>query len=367
MPEELSADVQLELLELLAGEFGSTVANDEVELAISEAGYHPDILGKFSDHSLFAKYGDKHVFTYDFVFDYLCASILLKWFRGDDNVRIAKNVLTLCAGQPGNLLEAAADLIRSVCGADWVSVGRRRFLSAFRAGAGNVDDKSLAGYFHLIFTMAKTEAQRASRVERLLAVFGERGSPEFLDLYLEGSLDHVDLRGIRFRNVRFGDIEFVHCDLDGSTEFIGCRFQGRTFFDNCKVSGPINVDRCALTAQARSSLQRLSVHGVDPKITRQQIEEAITYVLRKFHRGEGVKTVKEEGVRGSLKNEYAFGDRVIDELIKSDTIERIRVGTSKILKLKDKTSVFQMLHNNYWRGALEKARDSLLDRLERQS
>ena len=118
-----------------------------------------------------------------------------------------------------------------------------------------------------------------------------------------------------------------------------------------------------MTAQARSTFQRFMVPGVDKRILPYQIEEAIVYVLRKFHRGVGIKTCKEEGIRGSLKNEYGFGDEVIEELVKAQVIERFRHGTLEMLRVKAKGDVFQFFNNNYRRGAIRAAYDALVEQL----
>ena len=116
-----------------------------------------------------------------------------------------------------------------------------------------------------------------------------------------------------------------------------------------------------LTPQVRSTFQRFKVNGIDKRIIPDQIDQAIHYILRKFHRGVGIKTCKEEGIRGSIKNEYGFGDEIVDQLVKSGVLERFQVaGTVPMLRVKAKGDVFQFFNNNYRRGTVRSAYEALV-------
>lgn len=183
MPAEMTAEKQISILELLAGEFGNQISDDDVQLAFAESGIDPDLRVKIVDHSLIRRHGKRYAFTFDFVYDYLRSSILLKWLKGSVNETTVKNVLVACAEQPGNLLDGAADLIRSACGDGWVELARGRF-SELRIYKGQqYDDKRQAGFFHVALALVKRDVQRATRVEKLLSVFGDPTSRRFSDLY----------------------------------------------------------------------------------------------------------------------------------------------------------------------------------------
>jgi hypothetical protein len=120
-----------------------------------------------------------------------------------------------------------------------------------------------------------------------------------------------------------------------------------------------------MSVQARSAFQLEQVHGVDNRLTTEQIEEAVRFVLRKFYRGAGGKSVMEENIRGSAKSSYAFGDEVIDQLVKYRVLERFQSATCHNLKVMAKGDVYEYLSNNYKRGKLKQAYDDLVRHLVR--
>ncbi len=161
LPAEFTSEAQLNLLETLAAQFGNSILEEDVELTISDARIAQDTRAKLADHHLLARRGHEYVFTYSFVFDYLRASVLLKWLQGKTDNSAVTNILVDSAGQPGNLLDGAADLIQSVCGEDWISLGRQRFIDLFKSGTTPKDPRCQAGFFHIFSTLAKRESLRA--------------------------------------------------------------------------------------------------------------------------------------------------------------------------------------------------------------
>lgn len=364
LPKELTAEAQLNFLEKLASEFGSPIADEDLELVLIDTGLEPETKTKFADHSLIRRKGDSYVVTYDFVFDYLRASVLLKWLQATIESPTPTNVLVACAGQPGNLLDGAADLIRSVCGTQWIKLARRRFLDSFDIEQSRWNDKCEAGFFHLVLALAKRESQREDRIEKLLLVLGDKDKREISGLYLEGAVDNLNLQGVRFRNIRFGDIEFAHCDFDESTELINCTFQERLFVeDSCRGFGHVVCHGGSMTPQVRSTFQRLKVENIGQRITPEQIDDAIVGVLRRFRRGEGFKTCREDGVRGTARNLHGFGDEIVDMLVKHAVLDRFKIGKLRMLKVGATGDIYQLLHNNYKRGRLKTAYDHLVTAL----
>lgn len=361
MPSELDAERQLQLLEVLAGEFGDCISDEDVKLAFSDVGFDPEIRSKFVDHSLIGCRAGVYSFNYHFIYDYLRSSLILNWLQGAGRDTAARNVLRACAATPGNLFDSAADLIRSVCGDSWVQKAAEKFRNG--SFAQPFDAKALAGFFQLLLALVKRDAQRSSRTEKLLTVCGVNGKREFYNLHLEGTIDNIDLRSVSFNAVCFGDIEFVHCDFGVDTTFVDCRFEGRVYVENCKDFGLVIRQGGTLTAQAQAAFQRFAVTGVDKRITSAQIDAALNYVLRKFRRGVGLKSCKEDGIRGSINNEYAFGDSVVDSLVKNNTLERFRHGILHLLRVQEKGDVYQFLNNNYRRGTIKAAFDALVAEL----
>ena len=361
LPKELTAESQLHFLEMLVSEFGSPIADEDFELSLLEIGFEPEIKAKFADHCLIRRKGERYVVTYDFVFDYLRVSVLLKWLQATNEKPTPTNILMACAGQPGNLLDGAADLIRSVCGPQWINLAHERFLDSFDNGQSRWNDKCEAGFFHLVLALAKRESQREERIEKLLLVLGDKDRREILGLYLEGAIDNLNLKGVRFRNIRFGDIEFAHCDFDESTELINCAFQERLFVeDSCNGFGHVVCRDCSMTPQVRSTFQRLKVENIDQRITPEQIDDAIVSVLRRFRRGEGYKTCKEDGVRGTARNLHGFGDEIVDTLVEHAVLDRFRHGNLRMLRVNATGDIYQLFHNNYKRGRLKATRDHLV-------
>lgn len=361
LPKELTAEAQLDLLEMVAGEFGPQITDDDLQLVFADRGFPPSARDKFDDHSLFVRRRRDYRFTYDFVFDYLCASVLLKWLQGHSRARAAIAVLNACADQPGNLLDGTADLILSVCGPEWVSMAHARFkeLGTFK----EEDRRWQAGMFHLVHAIAKRHAQQEERLQKLLHIFGDSAGKTLHDFYLEGAIDNLDFRAIAFRNVTFGNIEFASCQFDEFTLLTNCKFTANLAFENCRGAGQLTMLNSEFSVHAKSALQREKVRGVDHRITVDQIEEAMRFILRKFHRGAGLKNISEVNIRSNAKYSFAFGEQVLDELIKSGVLERYRAATRYDVRILAKADEFQLINNNYRRGAVKAAFDELVRRL----
>jgi len=302
-------------------------------------------------------------FTYDFVFDYLCASVLLRWLQGSSDPRSAVSVLNICADQPGNLLDGTADLVLSVCGREWVTLARGRYRALCEAKG--IDRRWQAGMFHLVHAVAKRDAQQEERLKNLFDVLGDAGSKSLSNVYLEGAIDNLDLRAVSFRNVTFGNIEFASCRFDETTKMEDCTFSANLDFENCHGAGLLTITGGSTSVHARSAFQREQVRGVDHRISIDQIEEAIRFVLWKFHRGAGLKSIIEDNIRSSAKSSFAFGDQVLDVLIKFGVLERFQSATRHNVKILAKSDVVQLINNNYKRGRLKEAFDELVRRLVR--
>ena len=193
---------------------------------------------------------------------------------------------------------------------------------------------------------------------------GDSKTRTFSNLYLEGSIDNLDLRKVTLENIRFGHIEFTRCEVDETTRVVACDFEGKLLVDNsCVGFERLSLQGGTLSPQARSIFQSFEVPGLDRRVTAQHVKDAVTYALKRFQRGEGLKTSKEIGVRGSTKNEYGFGDKIIDGLIKYGVLERFRVSSGYNLRVKEKADVYEFLNNSYLRGRLSSAVKELVDDL----
>ncbi len=361
LPQELSAERQLALLETLAGEFGSQVSGDDIELVLLDSGMNPSFRQNFIDHQLLGIKGRIYEFTYDFVYEYLRASLLLKWLRGDSGDRAPVNVLLDCATQPGNLLDGTADLMLSVLGDAWSDLAKNRYDQLFRTARAGLDRRCQAGFFHVVSAVARRQAQRASRLEKILVVFGSPEEKIISGVYIEGSIDNLDLRGVGLKGVTFGNIEFTHCEFNDATKIVDCHFEANLHVDNCRGFGLIQCQGGSMTPQARSIFQREQVNGIDRRITREQLDDSIGYILRKFKRGEGFKTCKDEGVRGTANNMYGFGGDVVDALIKYDVLQSFQIGPKRMLKIRAAGDAYQFLNNNYRRGQIDLAFQRLVE------
>jgi hypothetical protein len=361
LPKELSAEAQLDLLENVAGEFGSEITDEELQLVLADRRLPSSAKDKFDDHSLIVRKRQAYQFTYDFVFDYLCASVLLRWLQGASDTRSAVSVLNICADQPGNLLEGTADLVLSVCGQAWVTLARGRYHALCEAKG--LDRRWQAGMFHLVHAVAKRDAQQEERLKKLLEVLGGADTKSLSNVYLEGAIDNLDLRAVSFRNITFGNIEFASCRFDETTRMEDCTFSANLDFENCHGAGLLTITGGSTSVHARSALQREQVRGVDRRISTDQIEEAIRFVLWKFHRGAGLKSIVEDNIRSSAKSSFAFGEQVVDVLIKFGVLERFQSATRHNVKILAKSDVVQLVNNNYKRGRLKEAFDELVRRL----
>jgi hypothetical protein len=194
-------------------------------------------------------------------------------------------------------------------------------------------------------------------------IFGAGADRTLQSIFIEGAVDNLDLRRMIFRKTTFGGVEFARCQFDESTVFDECIFASTLEFDNCRGAGLVTLTGGSISVQARSAFQREQVRGIDNRLTKEQIEDAVRFVLKKFNRGVGTKSVLEENIRGATKSAFAFGDEVVDYLIKYKVLEPFQSATRHNLKVMAKTDVYELFHNNYKRGSVKEAYDELLRKL----
>jgi hypothetical protein len=142
--------------------------------------------------------------------------------------------------------------------------------------------------------------------------------------------------------------------------FADCRFE-RLAIQSCKGFGLVKHKGGFLSAQARSTFQRFGVENIENRVLPEQIEDAMTFVFKRFYRGINVKSCKEAGIRGSVRNEYAFGDKVIDYLVEEIVFDKTRERGMNMLKVTDQDDVFQFLNNSYKRRRIK----TVYERLEK--
>ena len=191
-----------------------------------------------------------------------------------------------CATQPGNLLETERPILMlSVLGDAWSDLAKNRYDQLFRTARAGLGQEVPSRVFPRCIGRRRRQAQRASQLEKILVVFGSPEEKIISGVYIEGSIDNLDLRGVGLKGVTFGNIEFTHCEFNDATKIVDCHFEANLHVDNCRELSLIQCQGGSMTPQARSIFQREQVNGIDRRITREQLDNSIGYILRKFKRG----------------------------------------------------------------------------------
>jgi hypothetical protein len=356
---DISTEQQVRIFETLTCEFGETFDLDDLSLVMDSLGIPVTKSEQFRSHAFLDYRNGRYHFIFPFLADYLRASALRHWLTGVTKYQNIQALLRYCAGQPGSLLDGAAQLIRSTI-ANWIQ------LAAERKRLDQPVDQSICGFFHLITFVAKAEsASRKDVTAILLEIFGDPNTSTLSNIYLEGSISNLNFSGVTFRGCTFRDVEFAKCIFDKGTRFEECTFLGRFLDDSCENFGAIEVLRSDLSAAARSAFQFGSVRGVEKLITKQQIIETTYDILRRFVRGPmGFVTRKQDGVRESVKRLSPFSEDLLDHLIKAGVLEEFITRQKKMLRVGDTRDVRLFIQNNLITGKLKTGVDELARKLE---
>jgi hypothetical protein len=357
---EIPAESQVELFATLATEFGESFDIDELKLAVDAIlGANQDV-NQIKGHAFLDFRNERYHFVFPFLLDYLRASALRDWLKGDRPYKEVARLLATCTKQPGSLLDGAAQLILSTIKDDWIELARKRM-------AVGITDESLCGFFYLITVVAKNVSHgvRQEVTSILMSIFGDLSLREIADLYIEGSLANLDLRGISFRDCTFKDIELTKCTFDERSRFERCRFLGRLFDDRCDGFGAVEVIDCHLSGPARSAFQLGSVRGVSAKITKQQIKEGAYDLCRRFVRGSvGFVTRRRDSLEVAVRRLGSFGPELIGSLERYGVLEPFQAGTSKMFRVGDTRVVRLFVQNNLVTGKLQEALNAVASKFD---
>ena len=308
---------------------------------------------QLTGHALLDYSAGRFWFLFPFVFDYLRARVISRWLYSNSNTNSAEKALRACAGQPGSLLDGAAQLSLSTATESWITAAQRR------NGLFELDRLALCGFFHFIGVLAKASnlGERRDVTRALSTIFGKGDTSCFKELYLAGGVSNLDLRNLSFRSCEFGDLEFTKCTFDKSTHFIGCTFSGRLIEDGCTGFGAVDVDlSCILSAHARSTFQSAQVHGIKPDFTKAQLDNAAYDILHRFTRGSmGFLTRKQEGILVAAKRAAPFGTELLRTLLSEGALESFVSRSIEMLRVKETRGVRVFLQNGLKIGSVNRA------------
>jgi hypothetical protein len=358
----ISAEEQLQILEILATEFQGHFDVSEIEIAVQSVSAEADEhqVKRFLDHAMFDTRGERLVLRFSFVHDYLVARVLRQWFFGGADQSGVVTSLRMCSKQTGNLVATCSDLISATLRADWVTRSAERFKDVRH------DAVASAGLMHLLLQLARDHSggSRQEPVETLLTILGDSSARSFTNLRLSGIVQGLDLRNILFSECLLVDVEFVNCIFGGDTIFSRCRLEGKFSYDYCDGLGDAEFRDCILSPSARSSLQRAQQGRRRIPITEEQIKEALTEVLRRFRRGPaGFLTRRQDGVRRGTSRVVAFSDTLLDALSSAGVFRTFLSHGNQMYGVEDTHAVRVYLDNGLSVGTVKAALEHLRRKL----
>jgi hypothetical protein len=357
---QATAEEQLKVLEIIATECGDSPSIEDLELAINGVGLPATALAAFLSHGLLDVKSKRVYFLFPFVYDYLRASVLVKWLLGGSPSG-ARAVLRECAKQPGNLLEACAQLVRSKSAQhSWHVAARTAYTTT------QLTTEERVGFLHLMIVTAKQDVVGLHKdVTRIIVtILGNDKDYSLIKVVFSGSIAGLDMTELKFSDCEFSDVEFVKCAFDSRTCFTKCKFNGRLLDDGCKNLGEIELIDCDLSPQAITTFQRAKVRSVASKLTKGQIEAVISDLLGRFTRGPmGFVTRRQDGIRTEARRAAGFGEEVLDFLVKYRVLNEFQSGPRWMYKVENTRDVRQFLDNALKIGTVKDAHDALVTKL----
>jgi hypothetical protein len=176
---------------------------------------------RFTSHALLDYSAGRLWFLFPFVFDYLRARVISRWLYSKTNTSCAEKALRACAGQPGSLLDGAAQLSLSTANESWITAAQRR------NGGFEFDRLALCGFFHFTVALAKSSnlGGRREVTSALSIVFGKGEGSCLKELYITGGVSNLDLRDLSFRSCEFAVSNLQNVLLTKTRILLSARLQ----------------------------------------------------------------------------------------------------------------------------------------------
>lgn len=309
-----TADNQLRALREIAVDYSDS-ANPSFERSILEvAGFDSRDIGRLTTSFLLSFRGESCSFGYDFLAPFLRAEFLCDYIAApqEANTKRALALMKKEAGGRGSAWDHLAVLSSGTTAAQIREIYRkvppelreaRSFLFHFASAAWR-----------------KADSVRSERTSRILGAlvgpeaFEEKNLPGMTFI---GTVERLDLRGLRFVDSFFEDVLFSNCLADGTTGFTRCRFAGDLEFQGSSWTEVVTED-CNFEPPTDLVWEEFCGTG---KRREDLLRDALRYALGKFwHHGRFKASIRRnDWLKGPL-GRSRFSDHLLAALTRNGLI-----------------------------------------------
>ena len=219
--------------------------------------------------------------------------------------------------------EVSENLRRILRPADWKAAALR-----CRAAVADRYFALASFFFHLGLRVSKLDITVASDTKRTRVLFGvvTEEYPELLGWSFYGTIDGLDLGGMKFKSCRFRDVKFRNCNVDSKTVFDDCTFEGNINLGGQKQWATVDYrNNCVATFPADSTWESVLKRSVGERAER--IEVLLDIALSKFwHGGRLQASVAKTNWRRGWRGESRAARRVSNSMLKFGLISEIHIS-----------------------------------------
>jgi hypothetical protein len=291
---------------------------EDIDIAGAGAGLKHQDLTTIPDHAFLTRAPggtpDKYRFKHEFLLYYLRASRIFAMLEDGEEDFVGR-----CSGDLRRLIHAEAD------GKGHLSEQMANFsgepeLQRFaKAHKFCMEGKVKSFFFHVIAKTVVALHSGSSRSERTKEIFNCLGAEnkQVSNLFVEGTIADLSLKGWTIRDSHFSDLTLVRCDTNNLI-FTHCRFTGNLDIPN---RDGIQFDKnCTAKDGAKLVLSKIS--GAE-YITGEDIRENLKTILRRFRPGNHFQPVMLRNWKtGKTKNieerfdllEYMKQEHLVEEV-----------------------------------------------------
>lgn len=295
---KLTEREQLKILIDLAINFGNRFTLEDLRLVGQVVSPFLEDDNQFRilcDHTLISqKLGQQYLtFRFDFLPDYLSARFVLEHFDQSNKHTEVLRILGGYAAGSSPMLEYLASWLRRQSTDSWI----RDISLLWRNAVTNECRGAKSALFHLCLIVLEFAHKGASRSERsgiVLPIFEDLVSRNIRKIYIEGTVNNLDLKGVRFVDGQFSNVTFYNCEFDAESQFIRSEFIKDIIISQCKQFEQAGFVECAFDGATREAIQKAQRSYVRVPITQTQIEEVLLQALSRFTHTGGIRPMEEQ-------------------------------------------------------------------------
>ena len=321
----LTPERQLALFSELAFNCGDIFSSEQLRLfaamfGITEPGAQ---LQALESHALLRLSGQNYGFRFDFLGRYLAAGALIKNLLEDPtNAKVGAFLESESRGGT-DLVDRAVDCVFAHHRAEALEKLQRTWPKV----RSTQSKQAQSGLLHLILKSVERERSSGPRSERTAAIAKVLGSPNpqtISNIYVEGTINGLDLRGVTLSDWMFVNAGFSKCLCDSTTRFVHCTFEGAFDVEDCEDFGDATYENCSFGPRAREVVQLNDKLGRIP-INPGQVRWTVRLALQVFQTGVGFKAIPRETCRRGRISTSPIRKQVWEALEKHGVITSITI------------------------------------------